>query len=675
MFLQLPDRKIAPAKACVFLYFPQRMQIRQIIQLPVRRLDYNICLSFADGPFLQTDEHPFVGFRDTFNFRGYLAHGFQQISPVYSAQELGTELNQMCGIVGLLAVTLRDGEVRFCDVFEAEIGAGNFLRVIKAHYCRPNSLGLASDVWLSDVLTGHLVQIDGVPFLDRSPPSSTAIEVSRRLEGAPAPDPNEISSLHSSSVPSSSQPSVSSIGQYYGHPGAVSPPTESSASWFGKHNNTPFIASNNYTAEPFDYPPFTSEEPIPETDSAFIGGPPSTIFTSDSYAEESIDYQMEYPMWALNEESLSFPESDGVLVDQHPITVPIIPVNPMVVFHEALVWKNTDPALNKDLRNAIERSLKTSPWKRAFFLTKCIFAGSHWVGIANPFEASEVDQREMLTNSLLAAIEVEGTTLEYLLSKPLPVETVAGNQNVEWKTLRVMLIKYLKCRTDEMRKIVRACIVNETGFSAPSKDARNEKVRYFLALLCASNIDQVIQGIDEITQLHLFRELLWIALLRPVNDLDNETRDGRIGDLFPEEVREQGNLAEGVVGTLMTMIYHTFMILCSEKNTQGRKLPHAYRIIRSALAKMYGNLNLYPAFKKAVRELPFITIENVFPMDPKELCPKRDPNTSQEKLWQDVRRVIVTRNDQSPGLPNSVFTSLRSARSQQQADRKCFYES
>ncbi|KAG2055218.1 hypothetical protein BDR06DRAFT_1007126 [Suillus hirtellus] len=551
----------APAKACVFLYFPQQMQIRQIIQLP-------------------TDEHPFVGFRDTFNFRGYLAHGFQQISP--SAQELGTELNQMCGIVGLLAVTLWDGEVRFCNVFEAEIGASNFLRVIKAHYCQPNSLGLASD---SDVLTGHLVQIDGVPFLDRSPPSSTAIEVSRRLEGAPAPDPNEISSLHSSSVPSSSQPSVSSIGQYYGHPGAISPPTESSASWFGKHNNTPFIASNNYTVEPFDYPPFTSEELIPETDSAFIRGPPSTIFTSDSYAEESIDYQMEYPMWALNEESLSFPESDGILIDQHPITVPIIPVNPTVVFHEALVLKNTDPALNKDLRNAIQRSLKTSPWKRAFFLTKCIFAGSHWVGIANPFEASEVDQHKMLTNSLLAAIEVEGTTLEYLLSKPLPVETVAGNQNVEWKMLHVMLIKYLKCRTDEMRKIV----------------------RYFLALLCASNIDQVIQGIDEIMQLHLFRELLWIALLRPVNDLDNEMRDGRIGDLFPEEVHEQGNLAEGVVGTLMTMIYHTFMILCSEKNTQGRKLPHTYCIIRSALAKMYGNLNLYPAFKKVVRELPFIT--------------------------------------------------------------------
>jgi hypothetical protein len=49
------------------------------------------------------------------------------------------------------------------------------------------------------------------------------------------------------------------------------------------------------------------------------------------------------------------------------------------------------------------------------------------------------------------------------------------------------------------------------------------------------------------------------------------------------------------------------MILCSEKNTQGRKLPHAYGIISNALTKMYDNLNMYPAFKKAVRELPFIT--------------------------------------------------------------------
>jgi hypothetical protein len=136
---------------------------------------------------------------------------------------------------------------------------------------------------------------------------------------------------------------------------------------------------------------------------------------------------------------------------------------------------------------------------------------------------------------------------------------------------------YLKCRTDEMRKVVRACITNETGFSAPSDAARNAKVKYFLALLCASNRDlvserpyglcslliviQVIQGIVEIIQLHLFRELLWIALLRPVKGLDDNSQDGRIGDLFPEEIREQGYLSKGVVGTLMTLVgffLHTF---------------------------------------------------------------------------------------------------------------------
>ncbi|KAG0701036.1 hypothetical protein DFH29DRAFT_876213 [Suillus ampliporus] len=226
--------------------------------------------------------------------------------------------------------------------------------------------------------------------------------------------------------------------------------------------------------------------------------------------------------------------------------------------------------MDKDFRNAICCSLNTSLWKHPFLLTKCIFAGSFCVGMANPFKAPQVDQHEMFMNSLLVAIDVDSTMLKYLLSKP--------------------------------------------RFLAPSEDVQNEKVKYFLAPLCTSNRDQVIQGINEIIQLYMFRELLWRALFQP--------------------------------------IYHRFMILCLEKDTQGRKLPHAYCIIRSALTKMYENLNMYPTFKKVVRELPFIITENVFPMDPKELCPKKDPNTSQEKLWQDVRHVIILRNNQSPGLPN-----------------------
>jgi hypothetical protein len=62
-------------------------------------------------------------------------------------------------------------------------------------------------------------------------------------------------------------------------------------------------------------------------------------------------------------------------------------------------------------------------------------------------------------------------------------------------------------------------------------------------------------------------------------------------------------------------------------------------------------------------------------MDPKELCPKKDPNTSQEKLWQDVGHVIVLEGDRPPGLPNSMFTSSRLSRSQKQVDKKCFEKS
>jgi hypothetical protein len=300
-----------------------------------------------------------------------------------------------------------------------------------------------------------MIQIDPVPFLDTFPPPSTAIETLRLLEGVPASDPNEFSSSYPSSVPSSSQPSASSIGEFYDYSSAAPPPIEPSASWFGEHSNTSFIATpDNHTEELFDYSPFTSEEPAPETDSVFFGEPPSTIFTtSDGYAEESIDHQMECSVWAPDEESLFFSESAGVLVDQPPITAPVEPItapvepimapvepimapvesitapvepvtapvepsSPTLVFDEALNWKDTDSVIDKDMRNAIYRSLKTSPWKRPFLLIKCIFAGSYWVGIANPFEASQVDQRENLTNSLLAAIEVEGTTLQYLLSKP-----------------------------------------------------------------------------------------------------------------------------------------------------------------------------------------------------------------------------------------------------------------
>jgi hypothetical protein len=275
----------------------------------------------------------------------------------------------------------------------------------------------------SDVLAGHLIQLNSVPFPDGFPPPSTAIEASCLPEEALTADPHEIFSSYSPSVPPTSQQCDLFTGDPYRYPGAIPPPVQpsASASWFGEDNDTRFSMPDNYTEEQsLDCPPFTSGEPILETDSVFFDELHSTIFTASESRAESIDYQMECSASALNEELIFSSEDDDVdqLPSTLPTTLPIVPINSTVVFDEALVWTDTNSPVDKDFRNAICRSLNTSLWKRPFLLTKCIFAGSFWVGLANPFKVSQADQCELLTNSLLAALHVHGTTLKHLLSKP-----------------------------------------------------------------------------------------------------------------------------------------------------------------------------------------------------------------------------------------------------------------
>lgn len=99
----------------------------------------------------------------------------------------------------------------------------------------------------NDILTEHLIQIDPVPFLNTFLPSTTTIETLHLLEGAPAFDLNEFLSSYPSSIPSSSQPSASSVSKFYEYLSTACLPIESSASWFGEHNNIGFIVSGNHT--------------------------------------------------------------------------------------------------------------------------------------------------------------------------------------------------------------------------------------------------------------------------------------------------------------------------------------------------------------------------------------------------------------------------------------------
>lgn len=88
------------------------------------------------------------------------------------------------------------------------------------------------------------------------------------------------------------------------------------------------------------------------------------------------------------------------------------------VYNASLVWKGTDIILDNDDRKAIKNSMNNSTWKRPMFLTKCLFQGSLWVGLGNPFDPACQDDREMLTNCFLEAISLDHSTLQQLVNQP-----------------------------------------------------------------------------------------------------------------------------------------------------------------------------------------------------------------------------------------------------------------
>ncbi|KAG0702481.1 hypothetical protein DFH29DRAFT_999304 [Suillus ampliporus] len=61
------------------------------------------------------------------------------------------------------------------------------------------------------------------------------------------------------------------------------------------------------------------------------------------------------------------------------------PITPMIVLHGRLTWKGEDALLHPDYRAAITDALRNSPWNHPIFLRKCLFLGSLWVGLHNPW--------------------------------------------------------------------------------------------------------------------------------------------------------------------------------------------------------------------------------------------------------------------------------------------------
>jgi hypothetical protein len=65
----------------------------------------------------------------------------------------------------------------------------------------------------------------------------------------------------------------------------------------------------------------------------------------------------------------------------------------------------------------------------------------------------------------------------------------------------------------------------------------------------------VQQAILEIVQLHMFSELVWVTVAQQSTGLAEGNSQGRIADLFPEQIRGQdGLLGSGLVATLLTVV-------------------------------------------------------------------------------------------------------------------------
>jgi hypothetical protein len=91
---------------------------------------------------------------------------------------------------------------------------------------------------------------------------------------------------------------------------------------------------------------------------------------------------------------------------------------PMVMFHEHIVWKGEDAVLASHCRLDITDSLRYTHWNQPLFLTKCLYLGSLWIGLANSWNLPERDYRILITNCFLSAVDLSETTIQDLHDNP-----------------------------------------------------------------------------------------------------------------------------------------------------------------------------------------------------------------------------------------------------------------
>jgi hypothetical protein len=87
-----------------------------------------------------------------------------------------------------------------------------------------------------------------------------------------------------------------------------------------------------------------------------------------------------------------------------------------------------------------------------------------------------------------------------------------------------------------------------------------EKAISFILIFNSGNPAQIKQAISDLLTHQVFREVVWGSVMYPVDGLTDGKSNGRIGDLYPEEVLSSTNwLAQRLVGNLMTFASFSFL--------------------------------------------------------------------------------------------------------------------
>ncbi|KAG1786223.1 uncharacterized protein HD556DRAFT_1449960 [Suillus plorans] len=428
---------------------------------------------------------------------------------------------------------------------------------------------------------------------------------------------------------------------------------------------------------PFGFPPpiVTNMVPIPTQsvmDGQFASAPQSVGPNWSAKYDHVID-NGDYITTALlgYVEDSSIPPREPEEPEYFGVISPTVPA----VYSPALVWKGTDILLHNDDRKAIKNSMNSSVWKRPMFLTKCLFQGSLWVGLGNPFDPACQEDRVMLTNCFLEAISLDRTSLQQLVNHPVilqsPLAHLPAGASIGWDTIRLTFFGTIENKLSELRKIVWGCIRLKSEFSGDSSDERDKKVKFFFDLFNSNDQDDIELAIAQLVELHMYKELMWGSSLQTLSGLTEGCPAGRITNLFPEEVRG-GNMALGkrFASMLLTVIYHTFHLWQPAK-TPGRRPETMYHVILNAVTHMYANPHQFPKFMKTMARLLFIRVVNVFPIDPKSLAPRSAVSEKRQRTLSDIKPIMQTEVD-FPELPNAAFTSVRSQRIKEVAATSCF---